>query len=136
MDKLTSLIAKHEGLRLDPYKDSVGVWTVGYGHNCQDKPISNDIAEHLLEDDVRDSIHDCQTFNWFGGLDEVRSAIVVNMCFNLGLSRFSRFKKTIGYIEIGEYDMAADEMLRSLWAEQVGSRAKELSEMMATGEWQ
>ncbi len=130
MDKLTALIAKHEGLRLDPYKDSIGIWTVGYGHNCQDKPISKDIAERLLEDDVQDAIHDCQTFNWFGGLDEVRVAVVVNMVFNLGLSRFSKFKKTIDYIALGEWTMASEEMLDSKWAKQTPERANQMANII------
>ncbi|MCZ6897683.1 MAG: lysozyme [Betaproteobacteria bacterium] len=135
MNKLTSLIAKHEGRRLKPYLDSVGVWTVGYGHNCQDAPITQRVAEMLLEDDVQDAIHDCQTFNWFGGLNEVRTAVIVNMVFNLGLTRFSKFKKTIGFIELNEWEMASVEMLNSKWAIQVGSRSDDLSFMMATGEW-
>ena len=136
MDKLTLLIAQHEGLRLIPYRDSVGVWTVGYGHNCQDKPITKAIAERLLVDDVDDAHHDCYIFNWFGGLDEVRTAVVVNMVYNMGLSRFKGFKKTIGFIELAEYDLAATEMLDSLWSRQVGKRAIELSHMMKTGEWE
>lgn len=135
MNKTTALIAKHEGLRLKPYQDSVGVWTVGYGHNCQDKAISKEIAESLLGDDIKDAIHDCQTFNWFGGLDEVRTSVVVNMVFNLGLTRFRDFKKTINDIENGDYETASVEMLDSKWARQVGRRATELSEMMRTGEW-
>ncbi|MCZ6898261.1 MAG: lysozyme, partial [Betaproteobacteria bacterium] len=83
----------------------------------------------------QDAIHDCQTFNWFGGLDEVRTAVIVNMVYNLGLTRFSKFKKTIGFIELNEWEMASVEMLNSKWANQVGSRANELSEMMKTGEW-
>lgn len=29
-----ALIARHEGLRLDAYRDAVGVWTIGYGHTA------------------------------------------------------------------------------------------------------
>ena len=135
MNKLTSLIAKHEGLRLKPYQDSVGVWTVGYGHNCQDKPISKDIAERLLEDDIDDAIQDCQTFNWFNHLTEVRQSVVIDMVFNMGLTRFKGFTKTIKYLETGNPGYASHEMLESKWADQVGGRAAELSRMMRTGQW-
>jgi lysozyme len=57
------------------------------------------------------------------------------MIFNLGIARFSAFKKTISLIEEGSYSEAAQEMLDSRWANQVGSRANELSEMMRTGLW-
>ena len=58
------------------------------------------------------------------------------MVYNLGLTRFKGFKKTIGFIELGEYDLAATEMLDSKWARQVGKRAIELSHMMKTGSWE
>ena len=133
---IQELIAKHEGLRLEPYQDSVGVWTVGYGHNCQTKTISKYIAEMLLGEDIRDAFQDCQRFHWFEDLDEVREAVVVDMLFNLGLPRFRKFKKFIGWMALGEYELASVEMLDSKWAKQVGKRAIELSHMMKLGEWQ
>ena len=55
------------------------------------------------------------------------------MIFNLGLSRFSGFKRTIFFIEKGDFEEAAREMLRSRWANQVGNRSIELAEMMHSG---
>ena len=55
------------------------------------------------------------------------------MVFNLGLSRFRRFRKTIAAIKAGDWEQAAREMLASLWARQVGRRAQELAEMMRRG---
>jgi lysozyme len=52
------------------------------------------------------------------------------MCYQLGLSGFSKFKKTIYYLETQQYDEAADEMLDSLWAKQTPNRAKELSNII------
>lgn len=138
MNKLTSLIAEHEGCELDPYQDTKSVWTVGYGHNCQDKSISQDIADRLLQDDVREAIHDCRSFTWFDALNEVRAAVIVNMVFNMGLTRFRGFIKTIGYLELGGFGLASEEMLDSKWARKDVShdRSGTLSRMMATGEWQ
>ena len=55
------------------------------------------------------------------------------MVFNLGLSRFEKFKKTIAAIESGNYAKAAAEMVLSDWFIQVGNRGPELVEMMRTG---
>jgi lysozyme len=52
------------------------------------------------------------------------------MIFNLGLSRFKNFKKTIKAIENKDFASAADEMLNSAWANQVGQRAITLSNKM------
>jgi len=136
LKKVRSLIAKHEGLRLLAYKDTVGKLTIGYGHNLDDVPISVEIAEQLLEIDVNDAVLSAQSFEWFRDLDGVRQGVVVNMVFNLGLPRFMGFKKTIKLIEKKKYTQAGTEMLDSKWAKQVGNRAMELSRMMKSGEWQ
>lgn len=51
-----NLIQQFEGLRLQAYQDSVGIWTIGYGHTGADvKPglkISQDQATSLLEKDL------------------------------------------------------------------------------------
>ena len=43
------------------------------------------------------------------------------------------FKNTLGMIERGDYAAAADGMLKSLWAKQVGKRAQRLAQTMRTG---
>jgi lysozyme len=136
MKKEIDLLKKHEGLRLKPYRCSADKLTVGYGRNLDDVGISEEEAEMLLLNDLLTANIEVENrFVWFEDLDEVRKAVVVNMIFNLGIARFSAFKKTISLIEEGSYSEAAQEMLDSRWANQVGSRANELSEMMRTGLW-
>ena len=48
------------------------------------------------------------------------------MCYQLGVTGFSKFKKTISYLKDGEWADCAYEMLDSLWARQTPQRAKEL----------
>ena len=63
-------------------------------------------------------------------LSETRQMVVLNMCFNMGTFGFLNFKRTIGYLREKQYSKASTEMLRSQWAEQVGDRAKRLSQAM------
>jgi len=133
---IEELLIKHEGLRTTAYTDSLGVWTVGVGHNLQAKPLSMQAVQQILHDDIADSIEDCKGFYWFEGLDEVRQAVVIDMVFNMGIAGFKHFKKTIDHIAMGMYQHAAAEMLDSRWAYQVGKRAEELSKMMTTGKWE
>lgn len=135
MSKLGQLIAGHEGLRLLPYKDSAGKLTIGYGHNLDDKPISTEIAEMLLDSDIKDSVNESHYFEWFDGLDEVRQAVIVSMVFNLGFKGFMAFEKTIKLMHEKKYNQAGTEMLDSKWSKQVGRRSIDLSRMMKTGEW-
>ena len=87
----------------------------------------------LIDNDIKTVLAECQTFPWFDGLSQERRDVVANMVFNLGLTRFSGFKKTIAFIAAGDFDSAAVEMLDSKWARQVKGRAVELSRRMANG---
>ena len=136
MNKLQLLIAKHEGLRTSPYLDSVGKLTIGYGHNLDDVPISENTANTMLREDIAVAMEGCRQFAWFDELDDVRTAVVVDMVFNMGIAGFKKFKRTIVWIKEGDYKKASKEMLDSRWADQVGKRAKEWSKMMRTGEWE
>ena len=137
-DKLKAMITLHEGERLKMYQDTKGIWTVGVGHNIEEKGISKAVSQMMLEEDLAEATEDARTFRWFGGLDEVRQAVVIDMIFNMGLTRFSKFAKTIRFIEQGLYQSAGVEMLDSKWAREdvAESRSGKLSEMMKTGEWQ
>lgn len=133
IDDLKKLIVKHEGERLDMYQCPAGKWTIGVGHNLEDNGISQAVSDLMFQGDVAESISDAFRFPWFNELTENRRIVIVSMIFNMGLSRFSGFKKTISYIEAGDYASAAGEMLDSKWARQVGHRAEELSQMMEEG---
>ena len=132
MDKLMDELIRDEGLRLKVYLDSEGIETIGVGRNLQ-KGITRDEAMFLLNNDIRFAIQEAMTFPWYEKLTEQRKRVIVNMIFNLGLTRFSGFKNTIRYLEMGDYEAASEEMLDSKWARQVGVRATRLSDMMRNG---
>lgn len=129
----TALIKKHEGLRLKPYRCSVGKLTIGYGRNLSDNGITLEEAEQLLQHNIDEVIQQAQTLLFFSALNEVRQAVIVDMIFNMGLPRFQKFKKTIALIEQQAWQAAANEMLNSRWARQVGNRSQTLSDMMRYG---
>ena len=128
------MLKRHEGLRLSPYLDSVGIQTIGYGHNLQ-KPFSIKAMEQQFQDDVAEAHNEClHAFPWFADLSEPRQWAIKNMCFNLGLPRLLGFKKFLQAMELGDYETAANEMLSSLWARQVKGRALELAQLIRGAE--
>lgn len=135
--QLRAQLMRHEGLCLALYVDTVGKVTIGYGRNLTDIGIVEDEAAFLLENDIEKATDAVQThLPWaFAGLGEARRAVLVNMAFNLGIGGLLSFKATLGAIQRGRYEEAADHMLDSKWAVQVGMRAVELAEQMRTGEW-
>lgn len=135
-DRVTRIIMQHEGLRLRPYRDTVGKLTIGVGRNLDDNGITEAEAALMLSHDlawVEAALN--KNVPWWCELSEVRQAVMISMCFNLGWPRFSGFRQMLFATQRGDYDTAADEMLDSRWASQVGIRAKELSDMMRHDEW-
>ncbi|MCP3675461.1 MAG: lysozyme, partial [Gammaproteobacteria bacterium] len=90
---LEAQLKLHEGLRLKPYHDTVGVLTVGYGHNLE-KVITRDQAEIWLKEDIEAATYDliC-AFPIVLELSEVRKRVLINMTFNMGINRLRGFKK-------------------------------------------
>ena len=132
-ETLKRLIIKHEGIRLKPYIDTTGHITIGIGRNLTDNGISYDEALYLLRNDLTRAIDELSHFEWYSTLDINRAIALVDMNFNLGLSRFLTFKKMIEALKQHDYETAAREMLDSRWAKQVGKRAEELAEILKTG---
>lgn len=125
-----------EGCRLTAYKDTVGVWTVGYGHAhvAPGTVWTQAKAEAVLISDVTE--HNAllaEKLPWIAKLDPVRRRVLQNMAFNLGIAGLLGFKNTLEYVRTGQYDEAARNMLASKWARQVGNRAVRLAKQMRTG---
>lgn len=130
MESFEDMLIRHEGMLATPYIDSVGVQTIGIGHNLH-KPLSHAAILQIFKDDVADAKNDClHAFPWFAELDEARQWVLINMCFNMGLTRLKGFYKFLNAMQAGDYDTAAVEMLDSLWSKQVKGRARELAALM------
>ena len=136
MDELIEQLKRHEGFRQHPYLCTAGKQTIGYGRNLDDVGISKQEAEEFLKNDVQHAIVQLYgRFPFIDGLDPVRFDCLVNMCFNLGITRLAQFKKMWAAIEEKKYRKASQEMMDSKWAKQVGLRAEELAYQMLTGQY-
>jgi len=127
-------LIRHEGLRLKPYRDTVGKLTIGVGRNLDDVGISEAEAFYLLENDIkrtRKELH--ERLPWISNLSPTRQDVLVNMAFNMGVGGVLKFKKMLANLEQGRWYDASREMLDSKWAQQVGERAVELAEKMRNG---
>lgn len=140
-------LKRHEGLRLEAYVCPAGALTIGYGHNVDQHPVPNvgregdrisrAEADKLLELDVKACGQELdRAFPWWRRLNEPRQAVLLNMCFNMGLPSLREFERMWAALESENYMRAADEMLDSRWRRDVKGRAYELAAQMQTGEWQ
>ena len=133
-NRLIDQLRIHEGVEKTVYNDSEGIPTIGVGRNLRDRGLSDDEIDYLLSNDIDIVVDELdKVMPWWKDLDEVRQRVLCDLVFNLGMPRFSGFKKSISYMKQQMWDQAADELLDSKWARQVGRRAQTLSEMMRTG---
>tara|TARA_R100000664_G_C2758980_1_gene148296 strand:+ start:5949 stop:6356 length:408 start_codon:yes stop_codon:yes gene_type:complete len=133
MKNLIENIKESEGFVEHVYNDSLGIPTIGYGFAIKDLILDEDIAEEILLRKVKALALRVQNkFDWFNTAPDIIKEVVIEMCYQLGLGGFSKFKKTISYLEKENYLEASKEMLDSKWAKQTPNRAKKLSKIVAS----
>ena len=136
---IIEMLRKHEGVEKYAYKCTADKVTIGVGRNIDKSGgigLSDDEIDYLLSNDIkRVSAELIRAFPWYSELDEVRKDAMIDMCFNMGLPRLSKFKNSLAAMKNGDYDIAALEFLDSNWAEQVGSRSITITDMIRSGEY-
>ena len=133
-DALAARLAAHEGLRLKPYRDSVGKLTVGIGRNLDDVGISAAEAMALCLNDIEKAAEELdRQVPWWRSMNDARQEVLCELRFNLGWPRLAGFRKFLLAAEAGDFEAAAHEMLSSKWATQVGKRAITLADAMRKG---
>ena len=130
---LIDSVKEGEGLRLKPYRCTAGKLTIGYGRNLDDCGITEEEAEYLLMHDLEKAEKDAEKFPVYSKLNQTRKDVLIEMVFNLGYTRLSKFKKMFEALEKGDYSEAANQMLDSSWHTQVGKRAERLAYFMRIG---
>ena len=118
-----------EGLKLTLYKCPADKWTIGVGHNLESRGISKDIAMAILDEDIDVCLNELQlNIPNFDEHPEAVKETLLDLCFNMGLSKLLKFKMTLQYIheglQTGNYTKAANELMNSAYARQLPNRAK------------
>jgi lysozyme len=150
--RLAASLLKHEAYRAAPYKCPAGRWTVGIGHNLEANPLTASQWKRLLDaghiaislsqagagilvTEEADKLEKelARELDFWNVLNDARQNVLCEMAFNLGLPGLLQFKQTLFAIRSGQYDIAADRMLASKWAGQVGKRAQTLAQQMRSG---
>jgi lysozyme len=131
-------LTRDEGLRHTPYRDSVGKLTIGIGRNLDDRGISAAEAHVLALNDIAIAEADLDRHcPWWRQMSDARQRALLNMCFNMGWGNgrrgLSTFANTLRMLEEGRYGEAANNALRSKWAEQVGARARRIAQQFREG---
>jgi lysozyme len=133
LEKAAQQLRLHEGVRKKPYKDTVGKLTIGVGRNLDDVGLSDDEINFLLKNDIEKVLTKLRELPYWNYLTDNRKLVLIDMAFNLGFAGLMGFKQTLKAVELKNYRLAAELMIISKWAKQVGKRAQTLADMMENG---
>lgn len=133
-EELIAELKRDEGVKLKPYLCPAGKWTIGTGRNIEDNGITVGENDMMLYNDIQTArreltqrIPDFKIHPW-----PVRRALI-NMHFNLGWPKLSKFKRMLQAIEERNYVKAAYEAEDSRWFHQVGGRAERVIQLFLEG---
>ena len=136
--ELKTKIKKHEGYRDHIYLDSLSIRTFGYGHMVLDTddltegvnyPI--EIAEVYFEKDFNISISEDEKLIGDIELNNTQKCCIIQMVYQLGGPRTSKFKKMWQALREGDALTASAEILDSRWHAQTPGRCEEVAQEMA-----
>ena len=137
IETLKEHIKKHEGFRNKVYLDHLGNRTIGYGHLClsdenwdDDKVYDSKELNKTFEYDFNIACKDAEKLIARESIHPDAFGCLVNLTFNIGFPRASKFVKMLAALKKQEYKTAAKEILDSRYANQVPNRARELSEIL------
>ena len=132
-----------EGVVYEVYHDHLGYPTFGVGHLVLESdeefgkpvgtPVSEERVKECFENDLNIAIRECDALYEDGQFDKLPDEvqqILVNMMFNMGRTRLSKFKKMHAAILEGDWKTAAVEGRDSRWYKQVTNRAERLMERL------
>lgn len=153
-------IKYNEVFRANPYKDTKGIWTVGYGWNLKENPLINEHypmsekrANELMMGKIKDLLKDLNDYVFFNYLGDVRKGVILEMAYQMGIgyppgknyfgTGLLGFDKMIHIINQSilfkirandYFELISQEMLNSKWAKiDSPGRAKQLAKIMLTG---
>ena len=130
-----------EGYKRYAYDDATGNrvkapqgnLTIGIGFNLDcgcPQDLARIIAYYFID---QNDIILSKCISSYNKLDQIRQIVCGDILFNLGFSRFAKFKDFMGALEELDYSKAAEAMKNSLWHQQLESRVDRLAQEMESG---
>ena len=139
--QVMDMIKPHEGKPLDnrPYKDSRGLWTVGYGHLIGDgtslppemnRTFSDEEINQLFQQDYAQSKDAAEKIPGYNKANATGKAAIIDLTYNMGPNWYKNFPNASAALAQGDFNTFAAEMQNSAWFQQVGNRGLEIVAMI------
>lgn len=136
------MIIQHEGVRLEPYKDSLGLWTIGVGHLIGDgkslpdawnRKFTKEEVYALFDKDFEHHKNAAMQIPNFNRLGEKAQGALIDLTFNMGPGWYKRWPKLVEAMRNMDIRSVIDNLRTSKWAKQVqASRVSDVLSLLAT----
>ena len=136
--ELKDKIKKHEGYRDHIYLDSLSKRTFGYGHLVlpdddliDGKHYPIEVAEEYFDKDFNIAVSAAEKLIGDIELNHIQKCCIIQMCYQLGGPRTSKFKKMWQALRDQDFQEASVQILDSQWHKQTPGRCEEVAAEMA-----
>ena len=141
MTPTKQMIMDHEGVRHTPYKDSLGLWTVGVGHLIGDgKTLPDSMNRTFSDAEVFDMFNEdyehhakfARQIPGYNKLGTPAQGALEDLTFNMGPVWYKKWPILTGQLSAGDNQGAAQNLRGSKWYRQVGpGRGNKISGLIA-----
>lgn len=128
-------LKRDEGRSSKPYRDTRGIWTVGYGHNLTVGALSEDAMTQILRDDIAAALTECLRLPFWFALSVPRQGALLNLTFNQGIGWVGKNPVMVDALTRGDYPAAAAALLDGPYKNQVGARAHRMAKQLTDDTW-
>lgn len=146
MNMALELVKEAEGFEPHEYRCTAKKLTQGYGRNLEVHPLTEEeklelnqdgtVSEFIASKWALKELQECEEKLMsniiYQKQTEVRKAVLLDMCFNIGYAGLMKFKKMWFALGDRDYTTASREMKDSSWYIQVGTRGKRNVTIMAS----
>lgn len=121
------ILEKDEDFQRYPYMIN-GILHIGYGFNLDEMGILPEEADFIITNRIKIAEEELlRNTKYYPMLSENRRAILLNLCFNMGISRLLDFRKFFEAIENKDWARCAKELMDSKAAQQNHARMERLA---------
>lgn len=136
------MIIHHEGIRYKPYKDSLGLWTVGVGHLIgdgkslppeYDRTFSHAEVMEMFDKDFEHHKTAAEKIPGYDKMNDKGEAALIDLTFNMGPAWYKKWPNFTRNLKEGNAEGAAKSLEDSKWYTQVGRRAPTIVSLIRNG---
>ncbi|EEQ1468728.1 glycoside hydrolase family protein [Salmonella enterica] len=146
--EIFSLLKVEEGVRHNPYIDSLGYPTVGVGFKLGPQGanlknytfyLTDNVINVWLQENIEIVYRSMQQNEKINQAllysNVVRTDILISMEYQMGVNGLAGFNNMLAAITEQDWNNAANEMRRSIWAKQTPKRAERHAAVIESGQW-